>query len=439
MSGHYLWSKDGGSEPDGEMMAYLAADDVVLDRLLLPYDFEASAAHAAGLARIGILSTEEAAAVERALSELLAECRAGRFTCAPPHEDGHSAIEQALVERLGALGRKIHTGRSRNDQVLVALRLYLKDRLGDLAAVCLDVADAALDRAAADPATPLPGYTHMQRAVPSSLGLWLASYGEAFVDNGEVALAVRAHLDRSPLGSAAGYGVNLPLDRAGVAAELGFAGVIHNPLYAQTGRGKFELLAVQALGQATLDLRRLAWDLSLYTTAEFGFVTLPPAWTTGSSLMPNKANPDIVEMLRACHATVQAAAGEIENLLALPGGYHRDLQNTKAPLLRAFGRGLPALSLTARLLAALEFERAAMQEAITPEMLATDRAIDQARSGTPFRDAYRKAAGRLPGTAAAAGVAASLAARVSPGACGALDLDGLRRRAADLRRRLPAA
>src|SRR5690606_12778059 len=228
------------------------------------------------------------------------------------YEDGHSAIESRLVERLGDTGKRIHAGRSRNDQELVATRLWLKDRLGRLQAIAREVACIALDRAEAEAGLPMPGYTHLQRAVVSSAGMWWAGWAEAFIDNAVRARDTREWLDANPLGSAAGYGVNLPLDRDHSTRALAVGRMQVSATYAQLSRGKFALAALETLGSAMLDLRRLGWDVRLFTSGEFGFVTLPPEYSTGSSIMPNKRNPDVVELLRGSYASVAAARMEIE-------------------------------------------------------------------------------------------------------------------------------
>jgi argininosuccinate lyase len=427
---HLLWDK-GGADLDARVQRFLAADDVLLDRVLFRHDLRASAAHAEGLQRIGVLTADEAAALVRSLDALGTAFRDGRFVLDQRYEDGHSAIEAWLIAELGDLGKKIHTGRSRNDQVLVALRLYLRDSLALLDAYLRAAAHACLDRARAEAATPLPGYTHLQRAMPSSVGLWLGAFAEAFIDDLVLGRLTAQWIDRSPLGSAAGYGVNLPLDRAGVAAALGFAAVQENPLYAQNSRGKFELQVLAAFGQALLDVRRLAWDLSLYTTTEFGFVRLPERYTTGSSLMPNKRNPDVVELLRAAWSVVAGATAEVGSVLSLPSGYHRDLQATKGPVIRAIEHGLGAVALLADLIAHLEFDRPRMRAAIDGEMYATDRAVELAVAGVPFRDAYRQTAAELAQLDARM-PEESLRARVSPGAPGDLRLEALADRLAAL-------
>ena len=284
-------------------------------------------------------------------------------------EDGHTAIEAYLAEKTGSLGGRVHTGRSRNDQVAAATRLYMMDRVREIATLAAAISRACLDMAARHATVPMPGYTHLQRAVPSSLGLWLGGFAEAFVDDVAFACAVLELLDSSPLGTAAGYGVNLPLDREGVARELGFSRLQINPLAVQNSRGKYELMSLQAGLHAMQDVRRLAWDLSLFTTAEFGFVRLPPEYTTGSSIMPNKSNPDVVELLRARVATLEGAAVEIQSILSLPSGYQRDLQLTKAPVIRGLEGAVRALAIVPGLVSSLGFETGNMRRAISPDML----------------------------------------------------------------------
>jgi len=420
-----LWQKPGVAV-DARIQEFLAGDDVLLDREFFPHDIAASRVHAQGLQRIGMLSADELAALERELDALAADFRAGDFVLDERHEDGHSAIESRLVERLGETGKKIHAGRSRNDQVLVATRLWLKEKVTRVATLSREIARVALDRAEAERELPIPGYTHLQRAVVSSAGMWWAGWAEAFIDDARRAIDTHALVDANPLGTAAGYGVNLPLDRNFATQALGFARMQVSPVYAQLSRGKFELAALEALGSAMLDLRRIAWDLSLFASAEFGFVALPPQYTTGSSIMPNKRNPDVVELMRATYASVAAARTEIEQLLSLPSGYHRDLQLSKGALFHGFGKGLQALALLPELLRDLEWNADAMRSALEPSMYATDLAVDLARQGVPFRDAYRQAAD--PACWGQGDPEASLAARSSPGGAGDMRLGELRSR-----------
>lgn len=421
-----LWQKSG-IRTDPRIMRFLAGDDVLLDREFFLFDIAASKAHVEGLARIGIVDADESRRLIDELQVLADDFQSGGFVLDDRYEDGHSAIEARLTERLGDTGRKVHTGRSRNDQVLVASRLWLKSKLLELASNCAAVANVCIHRAESE-VLPMPGYTHLQRAVVSSTAMWFAAFAEAFIDNAWRARQTLALIDANPLGTAAGYGVNLKLDREYTTATLGFARMQVSPIYTQLSRGKFEMAALDALAGAVMDLRRLAWDLSLFTTSEFGFVSLPPQYTTGSSIMPNKRNPDVIELMRASYASVAAARTEIEQLLSLPSGYQRDLQASKGSLVHGFHRGLDALALLPDLLASFEWNGEAMRAAIEPSMHATDAAIEAAVAGIPFRDAYRAAAdaggesgyGRTPES--------SLQARTSPGAGSDLRLETLRER-----------
>ncbi len=423
----YLWQSDTDGQIDKTIMDFMAGEDVVLDRELFPFDIRATAAHVRGLERINILSSEESENLCALLDDLLQEFVAGEFILDERFEDGHSAIEAVLTERAGKLGERVHTGRSRNDQVAVATRLYMKDCLHRAIESIAGIARSCLSLAEQHAKAPMPGYTHLQRAVPSSIGLWMGGFAEAFTDDLAFARRVLELIDSSPLGTAAGYGVNLPLDREGVAAELGFDRLQVNPMYAQNSRGKFEIMVLQALLHAMQDVRRLAWDLSLFTTSEFDFVILPDRYTTGSSIMPNKSNPDVVELLRGRAATLEAAIVEIQATLSLPSGYQRDLQLTKAPLIRGTGSALQALAIVPGLVDGLEFKQENMLAAITPEMFATDIALQNAAAGVPFREAYLMAKQQMD-EPAQLDVQESLARRISPGACGDLQLDRIRLR-----------
>jgi argininosuccinate lyase len=429
MSQHLLWAKPG-FEVNQAIQDFLAGGDIVHDRELFVYDIQASMAHAQGLQNIGILGVTENLQLQDALTDLAGRFQQGQFLLDSRYEDGQSAIEQFLVEQLGELGKKIHTGRSRNDQVLVASRLWLKHQLQNLIIQCKAIAETALRRAEAEALLVLPGYTHMQRAMVSSRGMWWGAWAEGFIDNALRASQTLALIDANPLGSASGFGVNLNLDRQASTEQLGFGRIQQIATYAQLSRGKYEIAALDALLSAMGDLRRLAWDLSLFTSAEFGFVQLPAEYQTGSSLMPNKRNPDLVELLRASYATVSGARSELEQLLSLPSGYHRDLQFTKAPSLRGFAHGLAALALLPELLAKLQWHEPAIQAALEPSMHATDLAIEFAQQGLPFRDAYKKAAD--PALWDNRNASESLAARVSEGSGANLGLEKLKARLADV-------
>lgn len=419
MSG-VLWQKKG-VEIDEAIMRFLAGDDVVLDRELFTHDITASAAHARGLASIGVLSREDTEAICDTLDELRTLWDRGQFILNEQYEDGHSAIESFLTEKLGPVGGKVHLGRSRNDQVLTATRLYMRASLDTVLNLLIECARAALTQAKAHEMAPMPGYTHLQRAVPSTLGLWCASFAESFASSAQLVKFTRDWVNASPLGTAAGYGVNLPLAREQTARELGFDGLAINPMAAQASRGKHEHQVLAALWQAMQDVRRLAWDLSLFATQEFAFVKMPASMTTGSSIMPNKRNPDLAELLRASSAVIAGCMNELQQVLSLPSGYHRDLQLTKGPLIRAVRTTIDALSLVPGLINGCRFDLDRMRDSIDSSMMATDHAVDLAVSGVPFRDAYKRIADEIQ-RETPADPEASVQSRTSPGACAELML-----------------
>lgn len=421
-----MWMK-GDTQLDPAMMRFMAAGDVALDHELFPFDIRATGAHVEGLARIGLMAPADAQRVRGCLESLLAEFNDGRFALDDRFEDGHSAIEWRLCEQLGDLGKRVHLGRSRNDQVLVATRLYMLDALGRIKSLALDAARSSLSMARRFERTPMPGYTHLQRAVPSTVGLWMASFAESFTDDAALIGSTAAWMDTCPLGGAAGFGVNLPLPRSVVARSLGFERLQINPMYAQASRGKFEVQALAAVWQLMQDLRRLGWDLTLFASAEFGFVSLAAGATTGSSIMPNKRNPDVAELLRGSACAVAGAMAELQQIISLPSGYHRDLQLTKAPLIRGLRAAIRAGVVVPQLLEGLTIHKERMAGAIEPAMFATDRAVELAAAGVPFRDAYRTVGQEL-GELTSTDATASIEARVSPGACADLCLEAIEAR-----------
>ncbi len=416
-----LWSK-GRDSIDAELMAFMAGEDVALDRHLFLHDIRATRAHAAGLARIGALAPDEAERLDAELQALAEDFAAGRFTLDQRYEDGHSAIEARLTERLGETGRRVHLGRSRNDQVLTALRLWMIDSLRQIAASAVNAGQACLAVARTHEHTPMPGYTHLQRAVVSSVGLWMASFAEGFADSAELARSTAEWMNASPLGTAAGYGVNLALDREGVARDLGFARLQINPMHAQASRGAYEVAALSAAWQSAQIVRRLGWDLTLFSASEFAFIHLDDGCSTGSSIMPNKRNPDVAELLRGSAAIVSGAMMEVINAVSLPSGYHRDLQVTKGPLIRGLLSVEQSLRIAARAVSGATLNVERMREALDAGMFATDRAVELAAGGMPFRDAYREVGANLDALEAIS-PEESIAARVSPGACADLRLD----------------
>ncbi|MCA9726577.1 MAG: argininosuccinate lyase [Candidatus Eisenbacteria bacterium] len=385
-----LWDADG-VDPDESLLAFTVGDDPVWDLQLLPFDCLASAAHARMLCEIGVIAPAELEPVLAALREARAESLAGRFRILPEHEDGHTALELFLVERAGEAGRRIHTGRSRNDQVIAALRLLVRERLVGLAARVADLAESLLTRSAEERTTPLPGYTHTRQAMPSTVGQLLAGVAEGLVHDLELFPGPLHWAHRSALGSGSGYGVPLPLDRERVAELLGLDDVDVNTVQVQNTRGKLEAATLGVLHQVSLTLGRFAADLVWFSSEAFGYFRLPVRLTTGSSIMPQKRNPDLFELARAVPASMLGRYVEVTATLhGLPAGYHRDLQRTKPPVLAGLREARALVEVMTTAVAGLEVDRAACAAALRDEIFATDRVYDLVRQGIPFRDAYRR-------------------------------------------------
>ncbi len=422
-----IWQKNQKANIDKAIMDFMAGEDIILDQQLIAYDIKASKAHVKNLKSANILSLDEAKKLLHQLKQLARAVKKKTFVLDEQYEDCHSAIESYLVHKLGELGKKIHTGRSRNDQISVATRLYLKASLSEAMTQVKDSISICLDQAEATKQDPMPGYTHLQRAVPSSCGMWFAGFAEAMIDNLMMLQSSLNIIDANPLGTAAGYGVNLPLDRELTTSELEFSRMQINPIYSQNSRGKYELQVLFALSQCLLDIRRYCWDLSLFTTQEFDFVSLPDEMTTGSSIMPNKRNPDLVELMRASYPSIQAAIVELQSLLSLPSGYQRDLQFSKGPLLRAVKKALQTMTLFPRLVEGTRFKQDKLRKAIDTPMYATDLAVELSAEGMPFREAYQQVVERYSELETRT-PEQSIQQRTSPGGCANLMLEELQER-----------
>lgn len=387
---------DRGDAIDAEMLAFTVGDDPIWDRRLVEHDIRGSIAHAKGLVVVALIQPEDGARIEAGLVKLLEGFRRGEWTVEPSDEDVHSAVERRLTELIGDAGKRLHTARSRNEQVTVDVRLWLRDANVHVWSLVEQLQQSLSRAAERHGQKPLPGYTHLRRAMPSSVGEWFAAHASAFRDGLREIEHAREHLRECPLGSGAGYGVPVTLDREFVSRELGFDRPEEPVTHVQHARGRAELAHLTALEGLALDLGKLAQDLWLYSTSEFAFVKLPTAFTTGSSLMPHKRNPDAIELMRA-HArqVIAERAALLDVIRDLPSGYHRDFQLLKPPLFRAHDRSVAMLSLAPRLVDALEFDEAALVAACAdPKLRATERALDQVKQGVPFRDAYRDEASR---------------------------------------------
>jgi argininosuccinate lyase len=389
-----LWDK--GAPLDERVLRYTAGEDHLLDRRLLQYDTRASIAHARMLAQQGLLAAADAERICMALAALADEHARGLWQIELADEDGQTALERRLTERIGEVGGRVHLGRSRNDQVLTAIRLYLRDVVEELSAGAIRVAEALDALAQREADTALPGYTHMQQAMPSSVALWAGGFAAQIRDDAEGLRQVQRRLDENPLGSAAGYGTpGLSLDRRATSELLGFRSTQEPVTSVQLSRGKAEAQLLFELTLLMQDCARLATDVLLFYTQEFGFVALANEFTTGSSIMPQKRNPDVFELVRARAATVAGCLAEVLALCAkLPSGYQRDLQLIKAPLFRGIDTVAATLDILPAAIGATHFR---------PERIKLDPSIHAAEEahtlvteqGVPFREAYRQVAARL--------------------------------------------
>jgi argininosuccinate lyase len=387
-----LWqSSVNDSDPiQRAVESFTVGDDWLIDRRLTPWDCAGSMAHAMMLHSIGVLSAADLAAARQGLGEILALAREGKFEISLADEDCHTAIENYLSTHHGEVGKKIHTARSRNDQSLTALKLFLKDATLRTQLHTLTLADALLAFARKHP-VPFPGYTHMQKGMPSTVQLWAASFAESLLDTTRLLTACVDFVDASPLGSAAGYGVTIPINRELTAELLGFARVHRNVITTQNGRGKNEAVVLSALATLMAELSKLGADLLFFSQRELGYLTLPERFCTGSSIMPQKRNPDVLELLRAKAKVVGSLHAQVLSIITdLPSGYNRDFQLTKAPAFQALDITEASLTILSALVPELRVDSSKCQAALEPELFAADIANELVVTGKSFRDAYRE-------------------------------------------------
>ncbi|MCB1609129.1 MAG: argininosuccinate lyase [Xanthomonadales bacterium] len=414
-----LWAK--GLPLDQAIHRFTVGEDPQLDLQLLPFDCMGSAAHARMLTEVGLLPWADGQGLVGALAALFPRCQAGQLLIDPALEDGHTALEAALVEMLGESGKRIHLARSRNDQVVLALRLLQRQAMVDLGALLVDLA-ASLYRFAGQHADQfLPGFTHLRRAMPSSVGQWAVAYVEALIEELDALPAIWQRLDRCPSGSAAGFGVPLAIDRERSAQLLGFSRVQRATIDVQNSRARHSQALLDWLASVALGLEKLCWDLCLYSGEEFGYFALPDAATTGSSIMPNKRNPDVAELGRArCRELYAMAQSHRQIMSGLPSSYHRDFQLGKGPLLAAINLAAELFDVLRRVVDGLQVRSDRADAAMSDDLYAADRASLLAAAGMPFRDAYRQVAAEL----AAGDFAADRgAANLHTGARGSLALE----------------
>jgi argininosuccinate lyase len=424
------------------VLRYTAGDDALWDARLLRWDVLGSLGHVQGLAASGLLTTRAAARLRRALRAALQAVDRGRLRIEPGHEDAHTAVELWITKRLGEDGGRLHTGRSRNDQIACDLRLYLKDRLLALHDDASTLALSLLTFAAKHRRSLWPGYTHGRKAMPSSAGAWAAAFADGLLVTLEALPALWARVDRSPLGSGAGYGVPLPLDREATARALGFSKVEHIPATVQNGRGKLEAAVLSWCSELAHEVSRLASDAIALSGEELGLLAIPIELSTGSSLMPHKRNPDVFELTRARAALVDADLVAVLQLKSkLHGGYNRDVQLLKPPLFGGIDTTGEMLRMTAYALPRLKVDAARGLAALDAGTLSTDEALRRAEAGIPFRTAYREVAAAIARgeTFVLPGRSEILRRRMSTGGLGNLGLAALSSRLTRERRWARAA
>jgi argininosuccinate lyase len=384
-----LWQKN--TTALASVDAFTVGNDRKMDLYLAPYDVLGSIAHITMLQRIGLLTNEELEILRNALRQIHTQIVAGNFTIADDVEDVHSQIELLLTSQLGDVGKKIHAARSRNDQVLVAIKLFLRAELQALVQQVHTFFALLQQQSEAYKTYLLPGYTHMQLAMPSSFGLWFGAYAEALIDDVVTLKAAYDVVNKNPLGSAAGYGSSFPIDRTYITQLLGFETLNYNVVYAQMGRGKAERIVAQALGNIADTLARMSTDMCLYLNQNFSFVSFPSELTTGSSIMPHKKNPDVFELIRAKCNTAKAIATDIQMLTTnLPSGYHRDMQLLKEKLFPAFQTLHDCITMATLMLSNITVKDNIMEAPMYAYAFSVEAVNNLVLQGVPFRDAYKQ-------------------------------------------------
>jgi argininosuccinate lyase len=383
-----LWDKGGKFDKDIEN--FTVGDDYILDQKLIKYDCLASIAHARMLGKINLLKTEEVETLVKELHHIIDLDKQGNFKILKEQEDCHTTIENYLVKKLGDPGKKIHTARSRNDQVLTALRLFYKDELSECVKLTNELIETMSMFLKKFGRIALPGYTHTRKAMPSSINMWGQSFIDSLKDNLKVIEVAYLLIDQSPLGTGAGYGVPMKIDRKFSAKLLGFKKLQNNPLYTQNSRGKFESTILHSLTLVMYDVNKMATDLIIFSLPELGYFEIPDEFCSGSSIMPQKKNPDVLELLRSQYHVVVSYEFRIKNIAGnLVSGYNRDIQLSKAPTMKGLEITKECLSVMSIIFKKLKVNEENCHKALTPEIYATDELYKLVKKGIPFREAYK--------------------------------------------------
>ena len=390
-----LWQKN--YNVDKEIEKFTVGNDFLLDKALVKYDCMASIAHAKMLKKIGILNNSELNKIINGLNEIIKLDQQDKFEIKQEDEDCHTAIENYLTKKFGSAGKKVHTARSRNAQALTALRLYEKEELKEIETLLSQYKDLLLASVKKYGKVKIPGYTHMQKAMPADIKTWLGSFVSSIDDNLKLLDATYSIIDKSPLGSAAGFGVPcIKIDKKMTASLMGFSKAMDNPMYAQLSRGKHEATILHLLSQIMLDLNKLSTDLMLFSMQEFGFISLPKELCTGSSIMPQKKNPDVLELVRAKYHVVLGEELKVKSMVSnLISGYNRDLQLTKEPVIISLETAKSCIKMMALVVSKIKINEKKCKEALTKELYATEEAYKLVKKGVPFREAYNEVSKRF--------------------------------------------
>jgi argininosuccinate lyase len=384
-----LWDKKG-SDLNERIERFTVGRDTEFDMALAKYDVQGSMAHAKMLESVKMLNSDEAQAIQNELENIATEIDKGIFRIEPGVEDIHSQIELNLTRKIGDAGKKIHSGRSRNDQVAVDIKLFLRSEIGELKSDVKELFDLLLSLSDKHAGDLLPGYTHLQIAMPSSFGLWFGAYAESLTDDLEMLSAAYQVVNKNPLGSGAGYGSSLPLNRTMTTELLSFGGLHYNVVYAQMSRGKTEKLVSFGMASIAATLSRLAMDCCLYMNQNFGFISFPDELTTGSSIMPHKKNPDVFELIRARSNRIQSVPNELTLLINnLPSGYHRDMQLTKEILFPALEDLKSCIGMTILMLSHIQVKKDILQDEKYKYLFSVEAVNELVNQGIPFREAYQ--------------------------------------------------
>ena len=385
-----IWDK--GVNLKKEIESFTVGNDYLLDKKLVKSDCLASIAHAKMLKSINLISDNELQKLIEGLNEIVKLDSKEEFLINQEDEDCHTAIENYLIKKYGEVGKKIHTARSRNDQVLTALRLFEKDELSKIKNLIQKFIDSIDSSIKKHGSVKIPGYTHMQKAMPTNIETWLGSYKESMKDNLKIISSILDLIDQNPLGSAAGFGVPIfEINKEKTAKELNFSKVMKNPMYCQFSRGKFESQVMNLVSMIMFDLNKLATDLMLFSMQEFGYIELPADFCTGSSIMPQKKNPDVLELVRAKYHIILGEEFKVKSMIGnLISGYNRDMQLTKEPVINSLDILQASLSIMTLIISGIKIQKENCEKVMTEELYATEEAYKLVKKGIPFRDAYKE-------------------------------------------------